>query len=106
MVLETHNFAIGLLIVSQFPLRLFTNTLYGQNNASPIHSFTSSILGLGIHFLLITDTHSNAFVLVILNKLINKLIILILYVLKNSTLSYIFNHRLILCLVIKYLCIS
>ena len=74
MIPGTHNFAIGLLIVSQLPLHLFTNMLYGQNNASPTPSFTSSILGLGIHFLLIMDTHSNALVLIMLNKLIVKLI--------------------------------
>ena len=61
MIPGTHNFAKGLLIVSQLPLHLFTK-------ASPTPSFTSSILGLGIHFLLITDTHSNALVLIILNK--------------------------------------
>ena len=69
MIPGTHNFSIGLLIVSQLPLHLLTNTLYGENDASPTPSFTASILGLGIHFLLITDTHSNALVLIILNKL-------------------------------------
>ena len=40
MVLGTHILDIGLSKVSQLPLHLFTNTLYGQNKASPIPSFT------------------------------------------------------------------
>ena len=50
MILGTHILDIGLSKVSQLPLHLFTWTLYGKNYASPILSFTLSILGLGMHF--------------------------------------------------------
>ena len=49
MILGTHIFAIGSYKVLQLPLHLFTNTLYELNKASPIPSFTSSILGLNLH---------------------------------------------------------
>ena len=49
MILGTHILDIGLSKVLQLPLHLFTNTLYRSNNASPIPSSTSSILGLGLH---------------------------------------------------------
>ena len=50
MIFGTHIFVKGLSSILQLPLHLFTKTLYGQNEASPTPSFTSSILGLEINF--------------------------------------------------------